>query len=308
MTSADQSAKLQAAWMPLARAVFLVSAIVAAAALIADQRGEIATSLGLIDPAGLIVPSILAFGHVASSFLAWLVLVPGKPHAISPGEAARIFFLGQVGKYLPGGVWQFVAAAELGRDAGLSRRTTIASFLFALAASISAGAAIALATAPAIVVDAPLPGMWLVLALLPVGALLLPPVQQGVGRLGKLQQVPGSRRLAGSAAWSLVTWLLAGAQLYFLARGLDIAIDPSSVFALAGIYACAWIVGFVVMIAPAGLGAREATLIALLSIKMPLAEATIIALLSRVLTTLADLAAAGLTLLVTRGSGAQARP
>jgi uncharacterized membrane protein YbhN (UPF0104 family) len=67
-----------------------------------------------------------------------------------------------------------------------------------------------------------------------------------------------------------------------------------------GAYALAWVTGFMIMFAPAGLGAREATLSALLAGQIGTPEAITVALLSRLVTTAADLLAAAATLLLTK--------
>jgi hypothetical protein len=46
--------------------------------------------------------------------LGWRILVP-----VGGLTAARIFFLGQLGKYLPGRVWGVVTHVDLGRRAGV---------------------------------------------------------------------------------------------------------------------------------------------------------------------------------------------
>ncbi len=40
----------------------------------------------------------------------------GSP--LPPAGSLRVFFLGQLGKYVPGSVWPAVAQMELGRDYG----------------------------------------------------------------------------------------------------------------------------------------------------------------------------------------------
>jgi uncharacterized membrane protein YbhN (UPF0104 family) len=61
------------------------------------------------------------------------------------------------------------------------------------------------------------------------------------------------------------------------------------------VFAAGWVVGFVLLIAPAGVGPREAAIVALL----PLGQGTglLIALVSRLMMTVADAVWAGLTAL-----------
>ena len=65
----------------------------------------------------------------------------------------------------------------------------------------------------------------------------------------------------------------------------------------AGGFAAAYVVGVAVVVAPAGVGAREVTLVALLSPAVGLATATAVALVTRVLHTAADLTLAAVSAL-----------
>jgi glycosyltransferase 2 family protein len=56
-----------------------------------------------------------------------------------------------------------------------------------------------------------------------------------------------------------------------------------------GGFAFAWSVGFLVVLAPAGAGVREVLLVAMLGPVLGVADATAVALMSRVLTTAGDL-------------------
>jgi uncharacterized membrane protein YbhN (UPF0104 family) len=91
----------------------------------------------------------------------------------------------------------------------------------------------------------------------------------------------------------VAAWLPAGAAAWVLTDGLS----PSSadVRFVTGAYALAWLVGFVVVFAPSGLGVREATLVALLAPRFGIGPATVLALMLRFANVLGDLAAAGMT-------------
>jgi len=88
-----------------------------------------------------------------------------------------------------------------------------------------------------------------------------------------------------------VMWLLLGLQAWLLL----VQLAPGVGYPLAaGAFAFAWLVGFLVIIAPGGLGAREAALVLALSSLVGASAALSLALVSRILMTLAD--AAGLAL------------
>uniref|UniRef100_UPI00262A5117 hypothetical protein n=1 Tax=uncultured Nocardioides sp. TaxID=198441 RepID=UPI00262A5117 len=138
-----------------------------------------------------------------------------------------------------------------------------------------------------------------------VGALgcavaLTPPV---VARLGSL--------VAGSAGTLRLTWgslaVLVGrmALTWTCYAGAMVALIPGTtpghaaelLAIAAGGFAAAYVVGVAVVVAPAGVGAREVTLVALLSPAVGLATATAVALVTRVLHTAADLTLAAVSTL-----------
>jgi len=71
---------------------------------------------------------------------------------------------------------------------------------------------------------------------------------------------------------------------------------------LAGISAAGYIVGVMVPLAPAGLGAREGLVAILLATLMPAPTAVLISVLDRGVSIVADLVAAGLALVLARGA------
>jgi uncharacterized membrane protein YbhN (UPF0104 family) len=78
-----------------------------------------------------------------------------------------------------------------------------------------------------------------------------------------------------------------------LAVALGAPLNVRTVALSIGGYCLAWAVGFLVVVAPAGAGAREAALAAALSPVLDGAELVVLVLASRVLLTVADLALAG---------------
>lgn len=287
---------------PIRLAFVLVTATVAVL-LFVGQREEIIAATRQVGFATL----GLAFGFALVNLLlaaaSWRVVVMDLDLRITPVDAAKIYFLSQAGKYLPGGFWNFVAAAELGRDAGLTRTATMASLVLALSIGLISGAALALALLP---ISGVAPGQQqfsLLVAVAGPALLLVPRVR---GRLLTLARLHSETRgsVGGTLlalALAIVGWFAAGLQIWFLIGEIGTTgSDPSDLPLAIGGYALAWVTGFLVLIAPAGLGAREATLTVTLASVVTPAEALVIALLARLTTTAADLLAAGATLLFIR--------
>ena len=108
-----------------------------------------------------------------------------------------------------------------------------------------------------------------------------------------------------AAMISVLIAMLAAMQVWrLLLAALGSPCRPGScsgaLLAIGG-FALAWSIGFVAVFAPAGAGVREVLLVALLSPVLGVGAATAVALVSRVLTTVGDLLAAGLAVGYVRG-------
>lgn len=80
----------------------------------------------------------------------------------------------------------------------------------------------------------------------------------------------------------LFQFVTPGSVLFFLARNaIDLSIGIYPIF--IGMYALAWLLGYITVFAPSGLGVQEVTLAGLLSLYMPFAIAGIVAIAFRVL-------------------------
>jgi glycosyltransferase 2 family protein len=114
--------------------------------------------------------------------------------------------------------------------------------------------------------------------------------------------------IASALGWLFVSWLLYGMQIWVLA--IRVRADSGVALPLSvGGFALAWSVGFLIFFLPAGAGAREVVLIAILghSAGLALAAAGAVALVSRAASLAADLITAGLSALSNHSGRARAK-
>jgi uncharacterized membrane protein YbhN (UPF0104 family) len=288
---------------PAARLLRAVALLVAAGIgvfVVASQWSDIRQAINDVGVVAPLLSFVAAMAGLGASALAWRALLADVGVRLSLRATARVFFVGQLGKYLPGGVWPVVAQMELGRDEGAERRHVGTVAILVMAVNVVTGLLVALVCLPLTSSDALHRAGWL-LVLLPVGiAVLHPRVLAAliarvlrVLRREPLDQPPTGRGVLHAVAWSLVMWACYGAHLYVLARPLA---EPGHRLPLlaTGAYALAWTIGFLLVVAPAGAGAREAMLVVALAPAMPATAATTVALLSRAVMTVGDLAWAAL--------------
>lgn len=231
------------------------------------------------------------------SMLSWKALLAGMGTRLPMLAAARVFFLGQLGKYVPGSVWPVVAQAELASEYGAPRARSGIALIVQMAVSTVVGT---LFSAVCLALSSPTAFVhysWL-LAIAVIGIVcLIPPLfRRLMGLAGKVLRRQTDdvaslawRSLLAGAGWSLVMWACFGAHLWLLAITLG-GDSLRLLLVAAGGYALAWLVGFVIIFLPAGAGAREAALTLALAPVMSGPKALGLALVSRFLMLAADAA------------------
>jgi hypothetical protein len=227
----------------------------------------------------------------------WRALLAGLGSPLRTTTAGRIFFIGQLGKYLPGSLWPVLTQMELGARANVPRARSASASILTMILSLATGLLLAAATLPFAHYSA---GYDWVFILVPVILVCLYPrvLNPLLNWLFKLTKRPGLDQpvtltmLSKPLAWSFLAWIANGLQIWILAERLGAPAGRTVLLALGG-YAFAWCVGFVIIIDPAGAGIREALLVAALSPVLGAGPALAVALVSRAVNTISDLLVAG---------------
>lgn len=294
------------------RAAFLVVAVAFAGLALASQWDEAGERVGDLSVVHVGLAALCAVGSLTASFLAWRETLAGLGDRLPVATAARVFFLGQLAKYVPGSIWAIVGQMELAKVHGVRRERTATAGVVVLVISLAMGLLLGLLAVPALL-DAD-GGLYAssVLLLVPLAVVLHPRVLTWLVQRGLqlLKRAPLEAPLSFATIWrvaafSVVSNLLLGLQIWQLA--VDVGGDGRALLALAvGGYGLAAAVSLVVIPLPAGAGLREAILVLLLAPEIGAASATLVALLARLLLTVADVAAAGLAAVATRAAGSPA--
>lgn len=286
---------------------FFVVALALLVWAVVTRREEFLAALTELDTVSVVGALLLACAALVAQMLSWRALLAGTGQVPPMGVCARIYFHGQLGKYVPGSVWTVVAQAELGKTYRVSRTRSAVVALGALAVLIVTGGT---AAALGLAIGSPgsLSQYWWAIAVVPIGAIgLSPPVfNWAVSRLlrilrrGDTAVAVNTRGLMVSALWATAMWVLFGLHTAVLVWSVH-ADDPMRSAVLSfGAFALAWVVGFLVVFAPAGTGPREAALVLALSPVLGSGDALMVALVSRVLMVAADAIVAGVAALARR--------
>lgn len=308
-----RAARLVAAGQSLVRSRafrygFLLLTLSLAGVALALDGEEFVMGVRRLGPPSLVLALVFTVGNVLLSAAAWRSVLADLGSALPVRATGHVFLVGQLGKYLPGSLWHVVAQVELAADHGVSRRrsasATVVHVVIVFTTALLLGVA-GFALVPDLL---PLGYWWLGLGVVPLLLLLFPPVLNrvldrvlAVARRPPLEHTISHAGAWRTTAWAFGSWAAIGLQMLVLvSRVGNIDLSVRLVVLAVTAFALAWCVGFVTFISPAGAGAREAALLLMLSGVMSPGRALLVAIVSRVLMTAADLSLAGLALLLHR--------
>ena len=217
----------------------------------------------------------------------------------------RIYLASEFVRYIPGNVWHVLTRILWVGKYGVSRPVAFASMAIELITKLAAGI---LVFSVSLLfwqdfgkLGSLLHGSLLdILGIASIIALFIglhPRILNGVlnWALLRMKREPIQLTLCYSdilfitLAWC-ASWIVAGTAFYVLLLALWPAAPIVAWPICIGIYAIAWDIGFVSFFTPSGLGIREAAIVALFALALPLPTglASIMALLSRLVSTLAE--------------------
>ena len=277
------------------------------------ERGNMAAALQRLAWYSVAGAAVAVIAGLGCMMLAWRSLLAdlGSPLPLRP--AARILFVAQLGKYVPGAVWAMAAQVQLARAYEVPRRRSASATVVAMLITLATGLLVAAVALP-LSSGAAARQYWWALALAPPALIALYPPVMGwaLDRALRLaRRPPLERRVSGSgvlraAAWSLAGWAFFSVHAWLLVAGVTgkgVSVLPIA----AGAYALAWSVGFVLIPFPGGVGPRELALIAALAPVMPRGSAIVVAVVSRLVMTIGDLVWAAVAFGLGRGGRHPAR-
>ncbi|HZA97403.1 MAG TPA: lysylphosphatidylglycerol synthase domain-containing protein [Gemmatimonadales bacterium] len=246
-----------------------------------------------LSPGWIAASVLVVFAAYAVLIEAWRRVVLSMGERLPFRTAARIWFLASLGKYIPGKVWAVAGAAVLAQRAGVDPAVAVAGALILQALALASGAVAVAVTAPETfqAVGPDMVPLIVVLLLLSLAGVAVLASQNLLDRINRLlpSSLPPLRAvrphmLALAFAGNLCAWVGYGAALLLLARGVlpEVMLSlPQSI----GVFTCSYLIGFIALFAPGGLGPRESVFLLILAGDVGLKPAAGLALASRLLLT-----------------------
>lgn len=251
----------------------------------------------------MVAAILLATAAMLQIALVWFRVLRLLGSSTSCGRVVAWYFVGELGKYLPGSVWALIGRSELAVREETPRGRAYGSVVLGLFATFGCAGLYVVVLAPiqfglgvGWVVIGGLAGAIAVAGLHPgiIRTLLAPLVRLGGQGASRLPRLPPWRGVLELLTLSVPIWLGIGAATWCVGAAMGVLLPFTEVLFAVSL---AWLVGFVVVVAPGGLGVREATFAWALWSASP-GVAAAVALGARFVFVLADLVGAAAGILV----------
>jgi uncharacterized membrane protein YbhN (UPF0104 family) len=231
---------------------------------VADSKEHVMPS-----PAAWVIGALFALVAILASARAWVALFSDLLRTRASRALLRsTFYLSQLTKYLPvGGVAQAASQLGLAPSAGVPLRRAAVAFPVSAVCAVVAGATLG----AGLVFDTDLDGWVRTLAVF--GLLSLVFLHRGliarvlnlarrvIKRIPSSDELPTQRDIFIFYGWALITIGSLSAAYTVLLRSVTTDLAPVAIFCA---FALSWVIGFLAIPIPAGVGVREAVLVALL--------------------------------------------
>ena len=276
-------------WRRAAAFLFVAAAFFFLGLLVVENVGELRNHEWDVRPGLLALSVALNITGLAWGVFVWRSVLRRMGSEVRYLSVARVWFLSGLGRYIPGKIWQFVGAAHLGGGVGIPASTTVTALAVHTGFFILGAVFLAAYLVPASLAGIVGPGIaalrWLAPLLL---AFAHPAVIRFAARLVS-RVAPAATGLVWRAGWldgivltlySAVGWLLSGIGFHLFVISLT-PLPAGALPGMIGINALSFVAGYLVVIAPAGLGAKEIALAALLPASAPAPVAALLAAAAR---------------------------
>lgn len=267
---------------------------------IADDWNEYGDLIRNAQWGWIVVGVLLAVVGMSSLGLVWRSVLAALGADTRRIDVFAWYQIGNLGKYVPGGVFQVLGRAELATRGGVPRSLAYNSVALSMGATYLCGALVAAVLLPfAALSQGSIGDTWWVVLVIPVGLVALHPrvlgalflvAEKAFGGADE-RQVPTARTSLGLVVRHVPGWLLNGLACY----AVTLAFTRDAPF-LTVMFAAiaAWVGGFLVIVVPGGIGVREALFVALAQTSMAGNTAATVAIASRLVFVTGDLLGAAL--------------
>lgn len=228
----------------------------------------------------------------------WRRIVAEWHARISFANAARIWCVSNLGKYVPGKIWQIIAMGKMAEAVKVPPVAAGGSAILSTAINIAMGCVVAVVAGWS-ALDSMTQGhaaLGIILAVVIVAGVLLLPMmlpplirafERLTGRTLDLGDLP-RRAVYIAIMGNVIAWVMYGWSFELFVHGV-LGTPQGTLPQYTAAYALSYVIGYLVFLIPGGIGPREAALIvSLKTIGLNAKDAAVIAVTSRLWLTLLE--------------------
>ena len=249
------------------------------------HRDEIKDSFSHLTWSSLVGAVFFAF--MSMSYLGWMWgrLLLRRGYKVPRAQLVSWYYTGQLGKYVPGGVWAVVGRAEMAVRGGVPRADAYSVTGLSMFTTYSA-AALCAALGSLLSWERPIIGAALLLALLfGLSVYAIAPLRQRlVGLLRKItsgtNELTAPKDMLALTIVQVPAWIMISLSTTITAHAFGAEVGVLHMFFVSSL---SWLIGLLVIGAPGGLGVRESIFTGLLSASIGTSTALSLAVASRMI-------------------------
>jgi len=279
-----------------------IAGVAFVAKTLVSKWDEVSNAFSQVDAINLVLSLLLGLAAMTSIGWIWVTMIIARSHNVRHRNAMAWYFTGQLGKYVPGGIWPIVGRAELAVRNGIPRRDAYASTGLSLvttyAAAVVAIAIGAVSTS----------GHRLIAVLIAFGlvtayiAFAQPSLRSVIIRIASRVSSSASsltdpKRVVRLTVLHVPAWILMSLSTSVTATAFGAHIGIADMLFIT---TTSWLAGFVVVGVPGGIGVREAVFTSLAGGIIGTPMAVSLALMSRVVFIAVDLTGALVSSVISR--------
>ncbi|MFQ6104894.1 MAG: lysylphosphatidylglycerol synthase domain-containing protein [Candidatus Glassbacteria bacterium] len=228
--------------------------------------------------------------------LVWKFLITSYGERITTGQAYRIYFRSNLGKYLPGKVWQLAGMVFLCDEIGIMPNKSIPASLYNTGVAVITGLAIFFVTVSidTLGLTRALVSYTLLVAII-VFLIVFPDFLTGL--MNRILRILGKERIEEGIGRGILfttfvsyalAWFIFGWGFHLFLRFLGVSKDLD-LLETVGIFSGSVSIGFLAFFSPGGIGIREGVMVFLMEKYYPLTTAIFISVTARLWITAVEL-------------------
>lgn len=252
---------------------------------------QIGVALSAISPLEVIASFLFFVGYLCLRALSWRSLIHFLGGSINKLNSLSVWFFSEATRYIPGNIWSFLSRAYLARQKRVSKNTSLFVLPVEVLTVITITTALSMYAIIKNLEKLPVSFVFYTSLVLPpltlLGIVILQKtIRRTLSRLINLDLNP--TEIIKAIILQFASWSLYGLGTIVL---IDMKVENLPLLFSSALLA--WLVGYLSLVTPMGLGVRESAFVILTGGTIGTAQAFVVAVVSRIILIVAELAILG---------------